>query len=65
MAASPTDMPARRASRNLTDPRLDRLAAEAAHLMEVFARAGLAEDTALTLTEVTLDRYDQESTYEY
>ena len=28
-------------------------------------RAGLAEDTALTLTEVTLDRYDQENTYEY
>ena len=65
MDANPTDMPSRRGSHTLTDPRLDRLAAEAAHLMEAFTRAGLAEDTALTLTEVTLDRYDQESTYEY
>lgn len=64
MDASPTDMPARRGSRHLSDPRLDRLAAEATHLMGVFTQAGLTENTALTLTEVTLDRYDQESTNE-
>lgn len=38
---------------------LDTLIDQATCTMQAFLAAGLTEDTALALTDITLDRYDQ------
>lgn len=39
--------------------RLDELIDQATTTMQAFLAAGLTEDTALALTDITLDRFDQ------
>ncbi|OFK68834.1 hypothetical protein HMPREF2806_05860 [Corynebacterium sp. HMSC076G08] len=39
--------------------RLDELIDQAATTMQAYLAAGLTEDTALALTDITLDRFDQ------
>ena len=53
---SPSQMPAR-----IVTPRgrLDDLIDQATTTIHAYLSAGLTEDTALALTDITLDRYDQ------
>ena len=55
---SPSQMPAR-----IVTPRgrLDDLIDQATITIHAYLSAGLSEDTALALTDITLDRYDQEA----
>lgn len=64
MSKKPSDMPHRIVRAVRTDLakhelRLNGLADEAIHLMEMFVSAGYTEDTALELTSLTLERYDE------
>lgn len=54
---NPADMPAHTAD---TFQGLALLAQEASFLMKRFLSQGYAEDTAVALTEITLDRFDDE-----
>ena len=61
----PSDMPHRRleVARTATDANYAALTAfadQATYLMEHFTRHGHDVNTALTLTEITLDRFDDE-----
>lgn len=53
---SPSQMPTR-----ILPPRsrLDDLIDQATTTMQAYLAAGLTEDTALALTDITLDRFDQ------
>lgn len=53
---SPSQMPTR-----ILPPRsrLDELIDQATTTMQAYLAAGLTEDTALALTDITLDRFDQ------
>lgn len=53
---SPSQMPAHISSQRR---HLDELIDQATTTMQAYLAAGLTEDTALALTDITLDRYDQ------